>query len=200
MQILGGRKDPGDKEVCPLNRRPTDEEAEMAGFLNARSWYLYSSRERGLDLKVGEINFDSLPSAEPDEAPFDGGHADVWAHKRGEIKGGGERMSSILFRAKEHAIAQNGDGLVDDPARPKPAKLPDNTERTIQTLQREIHERKLFLKSQGLTGKQIKDERVMRKFINELIAIEDFLPAQPAESADDGVALFNSAALSADED
>ena len=39
-QTLGRRKDPGEKEVCPLNRRPTDEEAEMAGFLNARSWYL----------------------------------------------------------------------------------------------------------------------------------------------------------------
>ena len=55
---------------------------------------------------VGELNFDSLPSAEPEEAPFDGGHADVWAHKRGEIKGGGERMNSIMFRAKERAIAE----------------------------------------------------------------------------------------------
>ena len=77
-QALGRRKDQGEKEVCPLNRRPTDEEAEMAGFLDARSWYLYSSWERGLDPKVGEINFDSLPSAEPGEALFDGGHADVW--------------------------------------------------------------------------------------------------------------------------
>ena len=137
-QTLWGRKDPGDREVCPLNRRPTDEEAEMAGFLIVRSWYLYSSRERGLDPKVGEINFDSLPSAEPDEAPFDGGHADVRAHKRSEIKGGGERMSSIMFRAKEHTIAENGDGLVDDPVRPKPAKLADNTERKVNPATRKL--------------------------------------------------------------
>ena len=40
---------------------------------------------------VGELNFDSLPSAEPKEAAVDEGHADVWAHERGEIKGGGEK-------------------------------------------------------------------------------------------------------------
>ena len=56
----------------------------MVGFLDALSWYLYSSKEQGLDPMIGELNFDSLPSAEPEEAPTDEGHADVWAHKRGE--------------------------------------------------------------------------------------------------------------------
>ena len=40
---------------------------------------------------------------------------------------------------------------------------------------------------------------MMHKFIDELWEIKAFLPEQPVESAKEGVALFSSAALSADE-
>ena len=62
-----------------------------------------------------------------------------------------------MFRAKERAIAENGDGLGDDPVRPEPIRLPDSTARTIIELGEQIRARKVQLKSQGWTGHQIQD-------------------------------------------
>ena len=133
-KTLGIRKDPGDKCLCRLDRRPTNEEAEMAGFLDAKSWYLHSSREKGIDAIVGEQNFDSLPSSEPPESPHDDGHADVWAKSRGEKLGGDEVMSSLLSREVERVAAVQGHGVMQDPVHPDPVRLSSADEDKIRRL------------------------------------------------------------------
>ena len=143
--------------MCRLDRRPTNEEAEVAGFLDARSWYLYSSKERGLDAMVGEQNFDSLPSSETPEPPYDDGHADVWAYKRGEVVGGDEQMYSIMFPARERATAANGHGVAEDPEYPESVRLLGNADKKIRELGDQIRDRKERLKSLGWTRHQIQE-------------------------------------------
>ena len=111
---------------------------------------MYSSGEQGQDPKVAQINWDLLPSAEPEEPAFDGGHADVWAHKRGEVKGGGERMSSVMFRTRESAVAAHGVGFIDDPVLPKATGLPEIVERRVRILSREIRDRKKCSRKEAL--------------------------------------------------
>ena len=113
----------------------------MAGFLDAKGWYLHSSTEQGLDPVVAEMNYNSLPSAEPEEVSLDEGHAEVWAHRRGETKGGGERMNCVMYYAKERAIASDGRGIAEDPISSKQPALADNTARRVVELDNQIRER-----------------------------------------------------------
>ena len=102
---------------------------------------------------VGEQNFDSLPSAEPPEPPFDDGHADVWAYRRGETLGGDETLSSVLSYDVERVSAINGHGVVRDPEFLEPEyPAHDNAVQKIRALGDQIRERKERLKSLGLTG------------------------------------------------
>ena len=94
--------------------------------------------EQKQDPKVAAINWELLPAAEPEEAAYDGGHTEVWAHKRGESKGGGEKMNSVMFRTREHAVATHSSEIVDDPV------LPDPLANRVQRLGNEIQGRKYF--------------------------------------------------------
>ena len=170
-KTLGPRRDPGDKSLCRLDRRPTNEEAEMAGFLDARSWYLHSSRERGIDAMVGEQNFDSLPTSEPPESPHDDGHADVWAKSRGEKLGGDEVINGILSREIERVAAVHGHGVMQDPVYPEPVRPSSADEAKIRRLGDQIRERKLMLKSLGWTGRQIHDDETIQRFAQQLAAV-----------------------------
>ena len=160
----------------------------MAGFLDAKGWYLYSSKEQGLDPVVAEMNYNSLPSAEPEEVSLDEGHAEVWAHRRGETPGGGERMNCIMYCAKERAIAANGYGLADDPV---PAPV-DNTARKVVELGDQIRTRKNHLKCEGLTGRQIRDDATICQFVEQLKLTE---AALPEESTDERATSLSDAVL-----
>ena len=72
-------------------------------------------------------------------------------------------MNSIMFRVKERAIADNGNGLADDPVYSEPVMPPDNTARKVVELGDQIRERKTKLKSEGLTGLQIDDDAAIQK-------------------------------------
>ena len=99
-------------------------------------------------------------------------------------------MNSIMFHAKERAIAENGDGLADDPVHPEPPSSPDNTARKVMALGEQVRARKVQLKTQGWTGQEINDDNSIRRFVDELSAIKTALPE---ESLDAGTALFYSA-------
>lgn len=184
------RRDPGDKDLCPLDRRPTNDGAVTAEFLDAKGWYLQSSKEQGIDPVIAEMNYNSLPFAEPEEVSLDDGHAEVWAHRRGETQGGGARMNSVLYCARELAIADNGRGIADDPVYSKPAAPADNTAGKIVELGIQIRERTRLLKSEGLTGRQINDDAAIGRFVEELKTMK---AALPNESTDGGTALFDNA-------
>ena len=52
---------------CPLDERPTDEEAVAHGFKDALEWYAYSAGGGLLDPQVAKANFEALPTKDPAE-------------------------------------------------------------------------------------------------------------------------------------
>ena len=61
------RQEPGDDGhlPCPLDARPTDDEAKAAGFQNGSEWYSYSTSGDLKDPALVKQNFESLLLPKP---------------------------------------------------------------------------------------------------------------------------------------
>ena len=53
--------DPDRRIPCSLETRPSDDDAQAAGFADAQEWYAYSAGGALSDPKVASANFASLP-------------------------------------------------------------------------------------------------------------------------------------------
>ena len=103
---------------------------------------MYSPSEQRQDPKVAATNYAMLPSAEPEvkTTKDNSGQIEVWAHKRGETKGGGEKVD-VVFRTREQVVAVHGSGVIDGPV------LSDKIADRVKAITQEIMYRELFLKS-----------------------------------------------------
>lgn len=69
---------------CPLDRRPTDEEAQSHGFVDAEDWYTWSASGALVHPRVIKENFESLNSKDPSKDELDQAVMQGWKIQKGE--------------------------------------------------------------------------------------------------------------------